>query len=511
MVFVVGITLLFSSCNSGSGHLLGVQGRKVFFPEIPLGMIYIPSGSYTMGASDEDVPFLHQSRAHVVSIHSLYMDQTEITNNEYREFVEWVKDSIMLERVYENTNPTGNNEIDEELIGDMLNHPDIYYDETNLEWKEFDPAQPYENRELFAFSWKVRGIKDEQIIPLISDMYLRPNERFYKRREIDTRKLKFRYYWINLRAAAQQGRVNIVRDGYDADANYTQPSLDPQHRDLKNPPNAFTGEPEGQDLDLGHFNKIGQNNALRSHEDRSRFIIDEVINVYPDTLCWVRDFTYSFNDPMTNMYFWHPAYDEYPVVNISRKGAELYCEWLTIEANKILKETNKPLMNDLRIPVDLEWAYAASSRKNQPKYANGNEYLRDSKGKYEMNYMCYSKEQCRYDSIKKLHVPKKEIVDLKSKEENPGFVADGAFHTSTVKGYNPNSYGLYGMAGNVSEMVNTFDKKTMKYLRIGTKGGSWFSCDYFLEIDADDEYPDEVEASPLIGFRPVFTAPKVSK
>jgi sulfatase modifying factor 1 len=76
---------------------------------------------------------------------------------------------------------------------------------------------PYENRELFAFSWKVRGIKDEQIIPLISDMYLRPNERFYKRREIDTRKLKFRYYWINLRAAAQQGRVNIVRDGYDAD------------------------------------------------------------------------------------------------------------------------------------------------------------------------------------------------------------------------------------------------------------------------------------------------------
>ncbi|MBK8368593.1 MAG: SUMF1/EgtB/PvdO family nonheme iron enzyme [Bacteroidetes bacterium] len=231
----------------------------------------------------------------------------------------------------------------------------------------------------------------------------------------------------------------------------------------------------------------------------------------PNQEAWMTRFPDSYNEPMTNMYFWHPAYDEYPVVNISRKGAELYCEWLTIEANKILKETNKPLMNDLRIPVDLEWAYAASSRKNQPKYANGNEYLRDSKGKYEMNYMCYSKEQCRYDSIKKLHVPKKEIVDLKSKEENPGFVADGAFHTSTVKGYNPNSYGLYGMAGNVSEMVNTFDKKTMKYLRIGTKGGSWFSCDYFLEIDADDEYPDEVEASPLIGFRPVFTAPKVTK
>jgi hypothetical protein len=67
------------------------------------------------------------------------------------------------------------------------------------------------------------------------------------------------------------------------------------------------------------------------------------------------------------------------------------------------------------------------------------------------------------------------------------------------------------MAGNVSEMVNTFDKKTMKYLRTGTKGGSWFSCDYFLEIDANDEYPDEISASPLIGFRPVFTVLKNTK
>ena len=228
----------------------------------------------------------------------------------------------------------------------------------------------------------------------------------------------------------------------------------------------------------------------------------------PTQQAWMTKFPYSYNEPMTNMYFWHPAYDEYPVVNISRKGAQLYCEWLTIEANKILKENNKPLINDLRIPTDLEWAYAASNGKNQVRYANGNTFLRDSKGKYEVNYMCYSKDQCRYDSAMKLYVPKKEIVGLKDKNDNPGFVADGAFHTSLAKAYNANTYGLYGMAGNVSEMVNTYDKKAKKYLNTGTKGGSWFSCDYFLEIDADDEFPGEIEASPLIGFRPVFTAPK---
>ncbi len=228
----------------------------------------------------------------------------------------------------------------------------------------------------------------------------------------------------------------------------------------------------------------------------------------PNQEMWVTKFPWSFNEPMTNLYFSHPAYDEYPVVNISRKGAEMYCEWLTIETNKILKENNKPLINDLRIPVELEWAYAASNGKNQVKYANGNTFLRDSKGRFEVNYMCYSKEQCKYDSTMKLYVPKnkKELQETNTKA--PAFVDDGGFHTVYGKSYAPNNYGLYCMAGNVAEMVNNFDLKSKKIKGKGTKGGSWFSCDYFLEIDADEEFPGEEVPSPLIGFRPVMTAMK---
>ncbi len=233
---------------------------------------------------------------------------------------------------------------------------------------------------------------------------------------------------------------------------------------------------------------------------------DDYLLAKPNQQAWITKFPYSYNEPMTNMYFWHPAYDDYPVVNISRKGAQLYCEWLTTETNKILSESNKPLINDIRIPDEYEWTMAASNKKNYAKYANGNEFLRDSKGKYEMNYMCYSLEQCRYDTIMNLYIPKKEITGLKDKEENPGFVADGAFHTSYTKGYNPNAYGLYAMAGNASEMIINHKTKLPE-----TKGGSWFSCDYYLQIDADDEYKNETKASPLIGFRPVFTAPKVGK
>lgn len=228
----------------------------------------------------------------------------------------------------------------------------------------------------------------------------------------------------------------------------------------------------------------------------------------PNQEAWVTKFPRSFNEPMRDMYFWHPAYDEYPVVNISRKGAELYCLWLTNETNNYLKTNNKTLINDLRIPVDLEWAYAANNGKNQVKYANGNDFLRDSKGKYEMNYMCYSKEQCKYDTVLNLYVPKNKEELKETNIKAPSYIDDGGFHTVYGKSYAPNNYGLYCMAGNVSEIVNTYDKKNNKYLKTGTKGGSWFSCDYFLEIDADDEYSNEISASPLIGFRPVMTALK---
>jgi len=82
LLFVGLIGLMLASCNSSTGHLTGVLGRPIYQPEIPLGMVYINSGSYTMGENDQDVPFLHQTRAKTVSVQAFYMDQTEITNNE---------------------------------------------------------------------------------------------------------------------------------------------------------------------------------------------------------------------------------------------------------------------------------------------------------------------------------------------------------------------------------------------------------------------------------------------
>lgn len=61
-------------------------------------------------------------------------------------------------------------------------------------------------------------------------------------------------------------------------------------------------------------------------------------------------------------------------------------------------------------------------------------------------------------------------------------------------------------AGNASEMVYAFEKSDKSSKMPGTIGGSWFSVDHFLEIEAEDEFPGETGPSPMIGFRPVMTA-----
>ena len=101
-LYFLAVVLFLGSCAGGSrGELLGSPGRAPWFMPDPYGMLYIPAGSYNMGQSDQDVPFAHYTRSKTVSIPAFYMDQTEIENNEYRQFVEWVFDSIARDLVSE--------------------------------------------------------------------------------------------------------------------------------------------------------------------------------------------------------------------------------------------------------------------------------------------------------------------------------------------------------------------------------------------------------------------------
>ena len=138
-LLIVGfVALILSSCmNDAGGQLTGVLGRQVWYQPDPYGMLYIPPGSYNMGPNDQDAPYSYTSKSKTVSVQAFYMDETEITNNEYRQFVFWVRDSIARRILGE--------EIDEEEYLFTINSYDEDIDPPHINWNSridwFDPDQ----------------------------------------------------------------------------------------------------------------------------------------------------------------------------------------------------------------------------------------------------------------------------------------------------------------------------------------------------------------------------------
>src|SRR3546814_598911 len=97
-LILISFFLLFcAGCsNMSSGELVGTGSKKVKVQHVPYGMVYVPGGTFILGQSDEDITFSQIAQNRQVTISPFYMDETEISNNEYRQFVNWVRDSIAI-------------------------------------------------------------------------------------------------------------------------------------------------------------------------------------------------------------------------------------------------------------------------------------------------------------------------------------------------------------------------------------------------------------------------------
>ena len=200
------VIIFLSSCGSGgNGELIGVQDRKVWNPTDPYGMVFIPQGSFMMGPSDQDVPFANTSQARKVSVGAFYMDETEITNNEYRQFTNWVRDSIKATLLF------ADGMIDDDRfairVDKSMGEDDFYADETNIT----DPNSP----EFFKLDWdeirrynRTNRWADEELRRSLRDLvattedgveqplFLRYNERqdgAYGGEEYNTRVFVYKY------------------------------------------------------------------------------------------------------------------------------------------------------------------------------------------------------------------------------------------------------------------------------------------------------------------------------
>lgn len=424
ILFFLTLAIVAVACGPReTGQLTGVLDRPAWYDIDPFGTVYIPMGSFTMGGNDQDVPYAHVTKAKTVSVQAFYMDDTEITNNEYRQFVHWVRDSMALTLL---------SDIDEELYMIMEDEYGRELDMPNLNWRAQIP-------------W---NDPDEDVQDALMPLFYPPAESIHGLKRIDTRRLIYEYTWINYKKAAAKGR--------------------PRHQ---------YGEPEGL--------------------DRTSFIERDRVEVYPDTLCWVADFSYSFNEPMSNTYFWHPAYDDYPVVGITWKQATAFGHWRSQLFNKFLRMAEVPMVQDFRLPSESEWEYASRGGLDLSSYPWGGPYIRNDKGCFLANF----------------------------KPLRGNYVDDGGFHTVPAVSYSPNDYGLYCMSGNVSEWTsNAYDESAYSFAhdlntdyqyeaednelpvfkRKVIRGGSWKDVGYYIQTGSRTyEYQDTAKS--YIGFRNVMT------
>jgi gliding motility-associated lipoprotein GldK len=126
--------------------------------------------------------------------------------------------------------------------------------------------------------------------------------------------------------------------------------------------------------------------ARAKGQRRKDFIIKEDINIYPDTTVWIKDFNYSYNEPMHNDYFWHEAYGDYPVVGVNWKQAKAFCAWRTLYKNSYQKSKDKPFVNGFRLPSEAEWEYAARGGLESATFPWGGPYTKNDRGCFMANF-----------------------------------------------------------------------------------------------------------------------------
>ena len=436
-IALIAVLALLSSCGGGDrGQLVGAEGKK-WNPEKPFGMTLIPGGAFIMGKSDDDIAGQKNAPPKTVTVRSFYMDETEITNSEYRQFVNQVRDSIIrvnLAIMAELQGATpGNDDIGEFAFADADPENLTPYEEYMLNsYGQGGPTDTYENRKL---NWDVDLYTETEDYPdvfyaeVMDSMYIPMEEVYNGQRTIDVKKLKYKYTVMDIQAAARsQGKK------------------------------------------------------------RSDFIKAEEVAIYPDTTVWIKDFNYSYNEPMHNDYFWHSAYDDYPVVGVSWQQARAFTQWRTKYHNDFRRSKDDHNVPSYRLPTEGEWEYAARGGLEGASYPWGGPYTKNDRGCFMANF----------------------------KPLRGDYAADQALYTVEAKSYDPNDYGLYNMAGNVAEWVDSsYDPGSYEYmstmnptvnnpqdLRKVVRGGSWKDVAYFLQVSSRDyEYADSARS--YIGFRTV--------
>lgn len=215
----------------------------------------------------------------------------------------------------------------------------------------------------------------------------------------------------------------------------------------------------------------------------------ESINIYPDTL--------KSDAYLSSIYNWHPAYDNYPVLGLTKKQMEAYCEWKQIQVNKELKAEGKNYQVEVRLPYSYEYEFALQEVSTQ-KW----NYVQDWPNNY---YLTYQRNE--YESF---------LNSVRSNETTAEFNTP-IFHYNEKKHNLPY---LFHLTDNASEMIaDTLTSQFLSYYGLNSTESCENLCVAYgenyltgVKSNSDFEYNELFyktllrtdQAHPAVGFRLVY-------
>ena len=458
--------LMFASCmgaqssNAIGGELTGISGTSVNEPS-PYGMVLVERGSIKMGNEETDSLWGATSTVKDISVDAFWMDETEVTNAEYRQFVFWVRDSIIRERL---ADPAYGGDETYKITEDKFGEPVT----PHLNWSKPIPWRKPNEDEL-------RAIESVYTINPVTGSKM-----------LDASQMNYRYEIYDYTLAAQR-RYNL------------DPAKRNRNTDIPVSTAAVTISKDTAYID--DEGKIINQTITRNLTSPFDFLNTYIVNIYPDTTCWVNDFPNTNNEVYLNLYFSHPNYSDYPVVGVSWEQANAFCAWRTEFLLKGLGGQAKYIQR-YRLPSEAEWEYAARGKEGT-KFPWESGDTKSDKGCYYANY----------------------------KPGEGDYTQDGNLITSKCGIYSANTNGLYDMAGNVAEWTSTVyteagvlqmgdinpdlqyraakeDPYALKKKTI--RGGSWKDPVKFIQ-GATRSYEYQNESRSYIGFRCVRSFTGISR
>ena len=367
------------------GEVTGISNGRGFTEPTPYGMVKINRGSLRMGIEKQDSLWGMQTPVKDISVDGFWMDQTEVSNAKYRQFVIWVRDSILRTRL---ADPAyGGDEsymITEDKNGDPI--------DPRINWKKPLPRKPNEDQ--------LRAIESlYEVNPVTGEKLL------------DASQMNYRYEIYDYATAALR-RNRLRPEERNLNTDYT---VDPNEVVMISKDTAYVDD-EG---------KIVRETINRPLSGPWDFLNTYIVNIYPDTTCWVNDFTNSDNEVYMRNYFSNPTYSDYPVVGVTWEQANAFCAWRTEFLLKGLGGEARYIQR-YRLPTEAEWEYAARG-KDGTEFPWNNPDVKNGDGCFYANF----------------------------KPDRGNYTKDGNLITSKTGIYSPNSNGLYDMAGNVAEWTST--------------------------------------------------------